>query len=59
MHFELDTKERPFEDLREVFERLKLDLSNTLEFRRKEGNTHFLRQHRICVSPTMIRYSRG
>ena len=29
MHFELDPKERPFEDLREVFERVKLDLSNT------------------------------
>lgn len=59
MHFELDPLSRPYDDLREVFARVRANRENDAEFGESQGVANFFRQHRISVTPTLIRYSRG
>jgi len=60
MHFELDPVARPYEDLVELFTRLRPDPQILEEFNEVYGGcTNFMMQHRVSVSPTLTLYSRG
>ena len=59
MHFELDPVIRPFENLCEVFQKVRENRENDFEYQDGLGTKNFFRQYRICVTPSLIRYTRG
>lgn len=60
MHFELDPVARPYENLPDVFKRLRKNPDIVDEYHEVfDGSVNYMRQHRISVSPTLTRVSRG
>lgn len=59
MHNELDPSLRPFENLCEVFKKVRSNRENHLEFEESARDPNMLRQYRVNVSPTLIKVSPG
>ena len=59
MHFELDPEARPYQDLAALFQTVRQDRETELEFADGLRSQNFFRQYRICVTPSLVRYTRG
>jgi len=59
MHFKLDPITNPYEDLCNVFKEVRSNRDHHEEYQDSQGNSNILRQHRITVSPTIIKLSTG
>lgn len=59
MHFELDPETSPYENLCNMFDEVRKNKENDVEYQDLMRSENFFRQYRICVTPSLIRYARG
>lgn len=58
MHLQLDPKKVPYHDLVELFKEQK-NKENDDEFEDSRTNLNYLRQHRVNITPTLIKFTPG
>ena len=58
MHLSLDPKKNPFQDLAELFKEQK-NKENEEEFTESRTDLNFMRQHRVNITPTLIKFTTG
>jgi len=59
MHYKLDPIAKPYENLCDVFREVRSNRDHHEEYQDSQGNANVLRQHRMTVSPTLIKLSTG